>query len=158
MFYEAGYRLGGSQAYVLTEYENGANVLHYMINYALTGQMSEKDITKIENARFPYPACNYYVVLKAGIIDHIEGLDDVEKMHEMLNVTQFRFSGDEILETNENDRAIFRLHVVGETAEKLAETLVKISDTLKIVSTTGEEMQIEHLQYDRCILAIKDSI
>ena len=158
MFYEAGYRLGGSQAYVLTEYENGANVLHYMINYALTGQMSEKDITKIENARFPYPACNYYVVLKAGIIDHIEGLDDVEKMPEVLNVTQLRFSGDEILETNENDRAIFRLHVVGETAEKLAETLVKISDTLKIVSTTGEEMQIEHLQYDRCILAIKDSI
>ncbi|MBR6937670.1 MAG: hypothetical protein IKH63_08920 [Prevotella sp.] len=158
MFYEAGYRLGGSQAYILTEYENGANVLHYMINYALTGQMSEKDITKIENARFPYPACNYYVVLKAGIIDHIEGIDVVEKMSEVLNVTQLCNPGDEIRETNEIGRAIFRLHVVGETAEKLAEALVKISDTLKIVSTTGEEMQIEHLQYDRCISAIKDSI
>lgn len=158
MFYEAGYRLGGSQAYILTEYENGANVLHYMINYALIGQMSEKDITKVENARFPYPACNYYVVLKAGIINHIEGLEDVEKMPEVLNVTQLRFPGDEILETNENDRAIFRLHVVGETPEKLAEALVKISNTLRIVSTTGEEMQIEHLQYDRCISAIKDSI
>ena len=158
MFYEAGFRLGGSQAYVLTEYENGANVLHYMINYALTGQMSDAQISEIENARFPYPACNYYVVLKAGIIDHIEGIDIVQGMPEVLNVTQLCYPGDEICETNEVGRAIYRLHVVGDTAEKLAETLVKISETLKIISTRGEEMQIEHLQYERCITTINDSI
>lgn len=158
MFYEAGFRLGGSQAYVLTEYENGANVLHYMINYALTGQMSDAQISKIENARFPYPACNYYVVLKAGIIDHIEGIDIVQGMPEVLNVTQLCYPGDEICETNEVGRAIYRLHVVGDTAEKLAETLVKISETLKIISTRGEEMQIEHLQYERCITTINNSI
>ena len=158
MFYEAGFRLGGSQAYVLTEYENGANVLHYLINYVLTGQMSDAQISKIENARFPFPACNYYVVLKAGIIDHIEGIDDVREMQEVLNVTQLCYPGDEIHETNEVGRAVFRLHVVSNTPEKLAEVLVKISDTLKIISTTGEEMQIEHLQYERCIEAIKNSI
>lgn len=158
MFYEAGFRLGGSQAYILTEFENGANVLHYMINYALTGKMSDFQISKIENARFPFPACNYYMVLKAGIIDHIEGLDKIQEMPEVLNITQLCFPGDEICETNEVGRAIFRLHIVCYTVEKLAETLVKISETLRIVSTTGEEMQIEHLQYERCINSIKNSI
>lgn len=158
MFYEAGYRLGGSQAYVLTEFENGANVLHYMINYALTGRMSNQSLSSIENACFPYPACNYYVVLKAGVIDYIDGIDEVENMPNVLNVTQLCFPGDEIKETNEVGRAIYRLHVVGTDAESLAQTLVTISNTLKIISTKGEEMQIEHLQYDRCLSAIKDSI
>lgn len=158
LFYEAGYRLGGSQAYVLTEYENGANVLHYMINYALTGKMSNQNLSMIENACFHYPACNYYVVLKAGVIDHIDGIDEVEKLPGVLNITQLCFPGDEIKETNELSRAIFRLHVVGASAEILAQTLVTISSTLKIVSTRGEEMQIEHLQFDRCLSAIEDSI
>ena len=121
-------------------------------------QMSDAQISKIENARFPYPACNYYVVLKAGIIDHIEGIDIVQGMPEVLNVTQLCYPGDEICETNEVGRAIYRLHVVGDTAENLAETLVKISETLKIISTRGEEMQIEHLQYERCITTINNSI
>ena len=158
MFYEAGYRLGGSQAYVLTEYENGANVLYYMVNYALTGRMSACDLSSIENARFQYPACNYYVVLKAGVIDHIEGISEVEDMPEVLNVTQLCYPGDEIKENNEVGRAIYRLHIVGTDAENLAHTLVTISETLRIMSTMGEEMQIEHLQYDRCLAAIKDSI
>ena len=158
MFYEAGYRLGGSQAYVFTEYENGANVLHYLINYVLVGRMSDDNLSMLENARFPYPACNYYVVLKAGVIDHIDGIEVVENMPEVLNVTQLCYPGDEIHETNEVGRAIYRLHVVGKNIEELAKTLVTISDTLKIMSTEGEEMQIEHLQYDRCLSAIKDSI
>lgn len=158
MFYEAGYRLGGSQAYVLTEYENGANVLHYMINYALTGKMSDQDLSKIENACFPYPACNYYVELKAGVIDYIDGIEEVKNMPEVLNVTQLCFPGDEIFDTNENGRAIYRLHVVSKSAEGLAHALVQISDTLRIMSTKGEEMQIEHLQYERCLSAINESI
>ena len=158
MFYEAGYRLGGSQAYVLTEYENGANFLHSMINYALTGIMSDQNLSTVENACFHYPACNYYVVLKAGVIDYVDGIDVVENLPEVLNVTQLCFPGDEIKETNEVGRAIYRLHVVGTDAANLAHTLVTISSTLRIMSTEGEEMQIEHLQYDRCLSAIEDSI
>ncbi len=36
----------------------------------------------------------------------------------------------------------------------LARTLSKISETLEIRSESGEEMQIEHLSYDRVIDAI----
>lgn len=157
-FYEAGYRMGGAQAYILTEYMNGANVLHYMINYVLTGEMCDQQIAGIEDAHFPYPCCNYYVELKAGTIDHIDGIDEVERMPGVLNITQMCHEGDVILETNEIGRAIYRIHVVGEDMESLAQRLVDISRTLRIWSTKGEEMQIEHLEFDRCLQTINNKI
>lgn len=155
MFYEAGYRMGGAQAYIITDYMNGANVLKYMINYVLTGKMSELDLSKVENARFNCPACNYYVELKAGKIGYIEGYEQVKMMPGVLNITQMCYPGDVIQENNQVGRAIYRIHVVGKDAESLAARLVDISNTLKIVSTTGEEMQIEHLEYNRCLSVIQ---
>ena len=153
-FYEAGFRMGGAQAYVLTDYMNGANVLHYMVNFALTGRMSDKRVSSIENARFRFPCCNYYVELKAGIIDYIEGIEEVKNMPGVLNITQMCHPGDEIMENNQIGRAVFRIHVVGNTPSILAQRLVDISRTLKVVSTVGEEMQIEKLEYNRCLKAI----
>ena len=55
---------------------------------------------------------------------------------------------------NALERICLRIHVVGETPEKLAENLVRISQTLQIISTNGNEMQLEPLEYDRCLKAI----
>lgn len=152
--FEAGFRMGGAQNYILTNYQSGANSLEYMINYALTGSMNDTPITEIDNARFRHPCCNYYVGLKAGVIAHMGGVKEVEQLDGVLNVTIMCHEGEEILETNALERVCLRIHVVGETPEKLAENLVRISDTLKIVSTEGDEMQIEHLTYERCLDAI----
>ena len=42
--------------------------------------------------------------------------------------------------------------------EDLAQNLVDISRTLRIMSTEGYEMQIEPLEYERCLKTIKDKI
>ena len=143
--------MGGAQAYILTEYMNGSNVLNYMINYVLTGRMSDERLSGREDANFPYPCCNYYVELQAGTIDHIEGIEDVRAMNYVLNVTQMCHEGDVIFETNEIGRAIYRIHVVGKNKEELAHNLVSISQTLRIISKEGYEMQIEPLEYERCL-------
>jgi len=152
--FEAGFRMGGAQNYILTDYQWGANSLEYMIQYALTGSMNDTPITEIDNARFRHPCCNYYVGLKAGVIAKMGGVAEVEKSRGVLNVTVMCHEGEEILETNALERICLRIHVVGETPEQLAENLVHISNTLDIVSTEGEDMQIEHLTYERCLAAI----
>jgi len=157
-FYEAGYRMGGAQAYILTEYMNGSNVLNYMINYVLTGSMSDERLSSREDANFPYPCCNYYVELKAGTIGHIEGIEEVKAMNYVLNVTQMCHEGDVIFETNEIGRAIYRIHVVGKNMEELAHNLVSISQTLRIISKEGYEMQIEPLEYERCLDTIRKNV
>ncbi len=155
--FEAGFRMGGAQNYILSEYQNGTNSLNYMINYALTGSMSDISIVEKDNAKFRHPCCNYYVGLKAGTIAKMGGVEEVKKMDSVLNVTVMAKEGEEILETNALERICLRIHVVGETPEKLATALVDISKTLKIVSTEGNEMQIEPLTYERCLKAIGET-
>ena len=154
-FFEAGYRMGGAQAYILTDFMNGANVLEYMINYALTGKMSEERIAEKENVHFKYPCCNYYVVLKPGLITKIIGLDEVERLSGVLNVTQMVKEGDHALDTNALERVGFRIHVYGESNEILANNLVRISSTLQVMSDKGEEMQLEPLTFERCMSLIE---
>ncbi len=152
--FEAGFRMGGAQNYVLTDYQWGANSLEYMINYALTGKMNDTRIADIDNARFRHPCCNYYVGLKAGTIAKMGGVDKVRCLDGVLNVTVMCHEGEEIHDTNALERICLRIHVVGSTSEILAENLVRISKTLQIMSTEGTEMQIEPLEYDRCLAAI----
>lgn len=153
-FFEAGYRMGGEQMYVLTEKMNGTNSLHMMLNLVLCGKMEEYDIAEKDSARFPYPCCNYYVPLKSGVISQILGLGEVEKMPQVLNVTRIRFPGDVIDENNSLGRVALRLHVWDETPEKLASTLEKLSAMIRILDENGNEMQIEHLTYARCLETI----
>lgn len=155
-FFESGYRMGGEQMYVFTEHQNNVNSLELMINYALTGQMADFKVSDRDNARFKWPCCNYYIPLKAGIITEVRGLKKVENMENVLNITEMFKLGDEILDTNALERVCMRLHVYGKTAEELAQALVDISATLQILDQNGNEMQIEHLQYERCLKAIKE--
>ena len=155
-FFESGYRMGGEQMYVFTDHQNGINSLEMMINYALVGAMSDFPVKEKDNARFKWPCCNYYIPLKAGIITEVQGLDEVERMENVLNVTKMFNIGDEILDTNALERVCMRLHVYGKTADELAKALVKVSATLKILDQNGNEMQIEHLEYGRCLDAINE--
>ena len=152
--FEAGFRMGGAQNYIFSEYQSGTNSLEYMINYALTGKMCKFKITEKDNAKFPYPCCNYYVGLKPGIIKKMGGVDEVRNMEGVLNVTVMAHEGEEVFDTNALERICLRIHVVGKNAEDLANNLVKISKTLNIMSDKGEEMQLEPLEYERCLEAI----
>lgn len=156
-FYESGYRVGGEQMYYFTDHYWGLNSLNFMINYALTGYASGEVIAERDNAKFPTPCCNYYVVMKPGIIKEIHGIDKIKTHKNVLNVTEICRVGDEVTEVNALDvRVGFRIHVVGSDDKDLAKTLVEISQTLKIISTEGYEMQMEPLTYDRCIDVIRN--
>ncbi len=155
-FFESGYRMGGEQMYIFTDHQNDVNSLELMINYALTGKMADFCVSDRDNARFRWPCCNYYVPLKAGVITEVHGLEAVENMESVLNVTKMFRIGDEILDTNALERVCLRIHVYGKTAEELASALVEISATLRFLDQNGNEMQIEHLEYDRCLQAIRE--
>ena len=153
--FEAGFRMGGAQNYIFSQYQWGINSLECMINYALTGSMYDTPIVEIDNARFRHPCCNYYVGLKPGVITEMKGVDAAEKLPGVLNITRMCGVGTQVEDTNALERICLRIHVVGETAEKLAENLVQISTTLEILDENGDEMQLEPLEYQRCLDAIR---
>ena len=155
--FEAGYRMGGVQNYILSQHYNGTNSLAYMINYALTGQMDDAPILPRDNARFSGPCCNYYVGLREGTIARMDGVDAVRTMPGVMNVTVMGGVGDVVEDTNALERICLRIHVAGDDPQQLAQRLVAISRKLDIVSTTGEDMQLEPLEYHRCLAAIRSA-
>ena len=150
-FYESGLRMGGEQFYVFAERLNGVSALDLMIEFSVTGEMGSSNVKKLDNPHFSKSCCNYYVTLKPGIITAIKGIDEVSRMSQVLQVTTFKGVGSVIDPTNSLDRVIYRLHVMDETPELLAETLEKISKTLRIIDEDGHEMQLEELSYDRAL-------
>lgn len=95
------------------------------------------------------------MVLKPGLITKIIGLDEVERLPGVLNVTQMVKEGDHALDTNALERVGFRIHVYGESNQILANNLVRISSTLQVMSDKGEEMQLEPLTFERCMSLIE---
>ena len=95
--------------------------------------------------------------LKPGVIKTIEGIEEIENWPQVLQILTFHSVGDEISSTNSLDRVIYRMHVMDDTKEKLAEVLQRISSTLRIRSENDEEMQIEELTYERAYEMISNS-
>lgn len=156
-FHESGLRPGGDQFYVFSKELNGISSLELLIEFAVTGKMSLYDVKKQDNNIFSKYCCNYYIPLKPGKISKIEGIDEINTMPQVLQNVQFKFIGDVIPATSSLDRVIFRIHVMDETKEKFAETLCKISDTVKVFDEDGNDMQLEKLEFDRTLEIIKDA-
>ena len=156
-FYESGLRMGGEQFYIFADPLNRINALDMMIEFSVTGKMTCGNAKEQDNPHFSKSCCNYYITLKPGVITSISGLEEVERMPQVLQNATFKKIGDEISQTNSLDRVIYRLHVMDDTPERLAETLEKISRTLRVEDQNGNDMQIERLTYDRALEMIRNS-
>jgi hypothetical protein len=161
--FEAGFRMGGAQNYIFSQYQNNTNSLEYMLNYALTGSMSDISIVNADNARFRHPCCNYYVGLKPGTIAKMNDPEQIRSLPGVLNVTVMCREGAVIEDTNALKRICLRIHVVGETAEQLAENLVRMAgltpyvdvDIIETVLRPDEKLYDELLMSSDTLTATK---
>ena len=156
-FYESGLRMGGEQFYLFADAINGINALDMMLEFSVTGKMTCGNAKEQDDPHFTKSCSNYYITLRPGVITSISGLEEVEAMPQVLQVSTFKKIGDEIGATNSLDRVIYRLHVMDDTPEAHARTLEKISRTLRICDQDGNEMQVEHLTYERALEMIRNS-
>lgn len=156
-FYESGLRMGGEQFYVFAQPLNGISSLDLMIEFSVTGEMKSANAQELDNPKYAKSCVNYYITLKPGTIAEIRGLEEVEAMPQVLQNATFKKIGDTIEASNNLDRVIYRLHVMDDTPEQLAQTLATISRTLRILDTEGNEMQLEELTYDRALWMLVNS-
>ena len=147
-FYEAGYRLGGSQSYIFTDALNNSNSLHYMINYAITGKMASFNIINRDDPYFKKPCCNLYIPLHPGNITEVKGIKSIRNMPEVLNVTEMFTSDVTIKNTGNLDQVWLRMHILAKDKRELSEAIDKINRTLSIFDEYGNDMVIERFDLD----------
>ncbi len=139
--FEAGYRLGGGQMYLLINEVNGINHMEMLVNHALTGKMSNnQDILLLDNPYFNKPCCQYNMPLKPGRIRMIEGIDQIKKINGVINVTEVRKVGDVIKGDGTTSQLGVRIHLVSDSEEGLDVIIGQINNTLIIEDENGNDM------------------
>lgn len=142
-FWECGYRLCGAQQGIITGYVNNADAEEMLINFALTGKMSDKDVTKAED---PYlkgkVACNLLLFSQIGEICSVEGVDAVKKMKGVINYTALIGAHAVIAPETEGtlNQSIARLHLVADSREEMADLVEEIYSTIKLTDKDGNNI------------------
>ena len=142
--FEAGYRLGGAQMYIFSSYLYGVNVLEMMVNYALTGRMTDSTCrADAQSPMFSKPCLQLNVPVKAGIIGRIDGVSEIRRMPGVLNVTENRKVGDSVEADNSLGQLALRVHICRDNPSALRETVRRILESLRITDVRGHDMILE---------------
>jgi biotin carboxylase len=147
--YEAGYRLGGAQMYIFTKKLNNISALEMMVNFSIFGRMSDdSNILKRDQPKFKQPCCQLNIALQPGTIAKIDGVDLVNQMEEVLNVTQNHFVGDIINSDGSLRQLAFRIHLTANDQTSLYESSRNIFRKLCVLNNKGEDMLMgfDHIQ------------
>ena len=140
--FEMGYRTGGGQGSIPLKVICDLDYVEFLINFAFTGKMSDKDLSQYANPAYDKRSCALVVILKSGTIGKIEGLDAIKELPQNINITQFYEEGEEVPPTviGNLGQSLCRMHFVADSWEELKQAVQFANRTLKVTSTEGENM------------------
>ncbi|MBD5331341.1 MAG: hypothetical protein HDR77_11210 [Bacteroides sp.] len=145
--YEMGYRLTGSIEHHLIDRQYSFNHLKEMIHFAVGEDTSDETLTKID----PKKCCmaNISLLLREGIIQRYEGLENLKSMPE---VVHYHVSYDigTVIDQNIIGKLAqvgIRILLVAQNKIELLQKMDEIKNTLSVIDTTGKDMIIKDYSY-----------
>ncbi len=143
-FYDPGLRFPGGEHERFFEQATGKNVFFPLIEYALTGNVSEESIKLTNEDVFLSGKIvgQTLSALKAGTITKIEGMDKIRNHPNVIAVFERFKIGDSITETHNVNQRYCEIDVMCDSNEELSDVVEFINSTLKIYNEHGEDMII----------------
>lgn len=142
-FYEMGYRLSGGRHYIFTKCQNGDSAAEELINFALTGKMSDKRLSTFATPRFKDVCSQLSIICETEKIARIEGWEEVAGLPQVIDALQTYKEGDEIGKQGTTASIFARLHIVVKDEKELETILNKVYTTLKVKNKQGENLVIQ---------------
>lgn len=141
MFYDPAFRTTGGQGYILYNYFGAVDQIRMLIEFALTGKMTN-DIGKISTScNFGSAwAVNLVVLIKTGTIKSIKGIEEAKRVPGVINVTQSHFEGDTVTGRGTLDQTLARLHIVADTKEELSQAIDSVIRGVRVFDTEDNDM------------------
>ena len=140
-FYDPGLRFGGSEFERVFYAVMGRNIYHPLIEYALTGKISE------DKYHFEYDDIylkgktvgQVFPTLRAGKITSITGLDEIRKHPNTVCVFTRYGVGDTIEETHNVNQRFAEIYLACEDNSEMKKMVEWVLDTLKVYGTDDTE-------------------
>lgn len=142
--YEMAYRFTGEQHYRLLEKQNGVSLARMMILLALGEDIGEYDTPLLDDTAFHKPSVNLALVLNEGKIGHIEGLQKVYQLDEVISYNLTHAEHDEIAPSGDYSHMLIRINMVAESYSRLCAAIKAVDDAVSVTSDAGEDMLAMH--------------
>jgi len=144
--YDPGFRLQGEAMHIYIAKMNGFDHRLMLINFALTGSMGVEDLQERNDFLFGGKhACTVWILLKHGLIKHINGLAELQNDPSVIFVMQRFFEGDVVLEdmVGNEKQVLARIYLVTETKEKLMSKIQTTKSRLSVIDHEGKNMIVD---------------
>lgn len=140
--YDIGFRLTGSLEYKLMERIDGYNPLEMMIRFALTGKMAEDSLKEKVTPYWNQYACNVSFLAMPGVVEKINGVEDIKNTPGVVDAVLAHVEGDEIPDNARGTlkQIILRTFGVASSKEDLEVLLNEIYSKLEVISSDGDNM------------------
>lgn len=148
VIYDIGYRLTGSLEYINFAQVCGYNPLEMMIRFAVTGVMTDRDITQLITPETMKPSFNVSCLAGPGTIKQLIGCEKVKTFPEVADVVIAHYPGETIEDSMRGLLTQITVRVLGSVDNKkqLYQVMHKIEESIHIISTKGEEMRLSGIE------------
>ena len=149
--YDPGFRLQGEAPHLLMKAINGFDQREMLIRFALTGSEGEINLQEQDDIKFHGKfAATFWVLLKAGKIKKISGLENVEHDPRIVANIQRLSEGDTVDETwvGTERQVMTRLYMVCDTKDELRKTIEEYENKIKVVDENDNDMIVDWLNPD----------
>lgn len=140
VFFELGFRLGGTSAFHYTEHFNGVSHMRMLISHSLTGNMHPEELCKEDPSFGGNYGCTFTLLSKDGTIGSQTGEEEVAAMPNVLHTCFYHKLGTTIKNNGSQFSKTFRAYIVGADLDEIRATIRKIQSTVKVLNTEGENM------------------
>jgi len=152
--YDTGFRLQGEAPHLIMNAVHGFDQREMLVRFALTGNEGTIDIEKEDDARLRGKwAATLWILLKAGKICGIEGLDGLESDSRVVANVQRFHEGDEVkAEWVGTEKQVFtRLYLVCDDKKSLCDALRHYQEIIRVVNSAGENLVLNGFDVNKAL-------
>lgn len=141
-FYEMGYRLSGGRHYIFTKNQNGESAIEDLVNFAITGNMSDERIANIATPCFKNICSQLSIICKTDRIYSIQGWDKIFNEPRIIDAMQMLKEGQTVGQQGTTSSMFARLHIVVDSVDELNDICDTIYSSLRVTNDKGEDLVI----------------
>ena len=150
MFYDPALRITGGQEYVLVDFFSGVDELEGLINFALSGKMSNDDSYKRCNSTFGGRfGCNLTFSITPCKIGRIDGIDYAKNHSGVINVTQEHREGDVIDRIGTAQQNFCRMHIYANSKEEMRDLIIDLQNNVVAYDENGKNVMLKGLDANK---------
>ena len=148
--YDPGFRLQGEAPHVYLNNIFNIDNVEMLINFSLSSaRESNQHYDKMSDFKGNC-ACTMWILLNAGEIKSIKGIDTIKKNKSVIKILQRVYEGDKISEDMiGTERQVFaRIYIVCKNFYELSEAVEFVNNSLEIINTNNEGMILDVIDHD----------